>query len=86
MTEKGDPYENALAERMNKTLKEEFLLDNGFDCFELAVAAVCKSVTTYNTMRPHESCNYLTPDQAHQLEGLMQMKWKRRERKELIVT
>ncbi len=86
MTEKGDPYENALAERMNKTLKEEFLLSNGVDSFELAAAAVSKAVNTYNTLRPHDSCNHLTPDQAHQLQGPIKMKWKKRERKELIET
>jgi putative transposase len=86
MTEKGDPYENALAERMNKTLKEEFLLGNGFDSFELASAAVSKAVNTYNTLRPHDSCNHLTPDAAHQLQGPLPMKWKKRKRKELIVT
>jgi transposase InsO family protein len=86
MTEKGDPYENALAERMNKTLKEEFLLGSGFDSFELAAAAVCKAVNVYNTLRPHDSCNYLTPDQAHQQQGPLLMKWKKRERKEPIIT
>jgi putative transposase len=86
MTEKGDPYENALAERMNKTLKEEFLLNNGFDSFEPGAACVSKSVHIYNTLRPHDSCNYMTPDQAHQLQGPIKMKWKKRERKELIKT
>jgi len=86
MTEKGDPYENALAERMNKTLKEEFLLGNGFVSFELASAAVSKAVNTYNTLRPHDSCNQLTPDAAHQLQGTLPMKWKKRKKKELIIT
>jgi putative transposase len=86
MTEKGDPYENALAERMNKTLKEEFLLGNGFDNFELALATVIKAVNTYNTLRPHDSCNYLTPDVAHQQQGPLVMKWKKRKRTELILT
>jgi len=85
MTEKGDPYENALAERMNKTLKEEFLLGDGFDCFELASASVSKAVNTYNTLRPHASCNHMTPDAAHQQQGPIQMKWKRRKREESII-
>ena len=85
MTEKGDPYENALAERMNKTMKEEFLIGDGFSCFEQAVIAVSKAVNTYNTLRPHDSCNHLTPDAAHQLQGPIQMKWKKRERNEPIV-
>ena len=84
MTEKGDPYENALAERVNRTMKDEFLLDKGFDSFELASAAVNKAVNTYNTLRPHDSCNRLTPDAAHQQQGPLPMKWKKRKKKEPI--
>jgi len=84
MTEKGDPYENALAERMNKTLKEEFLLADGFGSFEIASAAVSNAVNIYNALRPHDSCNYMTPDAAHQMQGPIPMKWKKRERKEII--
>jgi putative transposase len=85
MTEKGDPYENALAERVNRTLKEEFLLDNGFDSFEQASAAVNNAVNIYNTQRPHDSCDLLTPDQAHQLHGTLPMRWKKRKRKEKLI-
>jgi putative transposase len=84
MTEKGDPYENALAERVNRTMKDEFSLDKGFDSFELAAAAVNKAVNTYNTLRPHDSCNHLTPDQAHQQQGPLPMRWKKRKKKEPI--
>lgn len=76
MTEKGDPYENALAERVNRTMKEEFLLGRGFASFELAQAAVAQAVNTYNNLRPHDSCNRMTPDQAHQQSGPMQKRWK----------
>jgi len=79
MTEKGDPYENAIAERVNGILKDEFALDKDFDNFELANIAVSNAVTTYNQLRPHASCNYLTPQQAHQQQGLLKAKWKRRE-------
>jgi putative transposase len=84
MTEKGDPYENALAERVNRTLKEEFLLDQGFDSFELASGAVSNAVNIYNTQRPHDSCNRLTPDEAHQQQGPLPMKWKKRKKKESL--
>lgn len=44
MTENGDPYENALAERMNRTLKEEFglgrLLPTRQQAFRIAAEAV----------------------------------------------
>ncbi len=36
MTENGDPLENPLAERMNRTLKETFALDDTFSSFEQA--------------------------------------------------
>ena len=85
MTEKGDPYENALAERVNRTMKEEFLLDKGFENFELASAAVAKAVSIYNAMRPHDSCDRLTPDQAHQQHGPLLMRWKKRTKNQLII-
>jgi putative transposase len=84
MTEKGDPYENALAERVNGILKDEFLLDRKFADYENATGAVNIAVSTYNTLRPHASCNYQTPDQAHQQQGPLPMRWKKRERKEVI--
>jgi len=76
MTEKGDPYENAVAERVNGILKEEFALDKDFDNFEQAAQAVKNAVVTYNSLRPHASCNYLTPDEAHRQKGLLPRKWK----------
>ncbi len=82
MTEKGDPYENALAERVNGILKEEFELDCVFDSYEQALVAVNNAVIIYNTQRPHASCNYQTPDQAHKQQGPLTMRWKKRERKE----
>lgn len=65
MTEKYDPYENALAERMNRTIKEEFLLVNSFKNLVLAEKAVNVSVDIYNNKRPHLSCSMLTPNHVH---------------------
>ena len=78
MTEKGDPYENAIAERVNGILKSEFGLDSDFDNIENAKEAVQKAISTYNGLRPHASCNYMVPQQAHQQQGLLKSKWKRR--------
>ena len=78
MTEKGDPYENAIAERVNGILKDEFGLDRDFDNFEQALAVTISSIAIYNGQRPHMSCNNLTPRQAHQQQGLLTSKWKRR--------
>ena len=78
MTEKGDPYENAIAERVNGIMKQEFALDREFENFGQAQKAVENAVSTYNRLRPHASCNYLTPDQAHQQQGQLTSKWKRK--------
>jgi len=85
MTEKGDPYENAIAERVNGILKGEFGLDGEFKNFEQAQAAVDHAVQTYNNLRPHASCNYLTPQLAHQLTGTIPRRWKPQKRKEVLM-
>lgn len=76
MTEQGDPYENALAERMNRTIKEEMLLNRGFADYAAACPAVERAIINYNTLRPHGSCNYHTPEQAHRMEGALAKKWR----------
>jgi transposase InsO family protein len=76
MTEKGDPYENAIAERVNGILKHEFEINCRFKSFDEAEQAICKAIQTYNELRPHGSCDYMTPDQAHKTEGLLISKWK----------
>ena len=53
MTQHGDPYENAMAERVNGILKTEFLLNQVFRSFDEASRAVDISVHNYNHLRPH---------------------------------
>lgn len=77
MTEKGDPYENAIAERVNGILKSEFFLDRDFDDIATAQQAVANAINVYNNLRPHASCNYLTPEQAHLQRGRLTSKWKK---------
>ena len=79
MTENGDPYENAIAERVNGILKGEFALGQSYKGLEQAHEAVLKGINTYNSMRPHASCDYLTPDEAHKIEGKLKSKWKKDE-------
>lgn len=76
MTERGDPYENALAERINGIIKEEFNLYSSQENFENTYQRILKSVVTYNDIRPHGSCNDLTPCQAHKKEGELKKTWK----------
>jgi transposase InsO family protein len=76
MTQSGDPYENALAERMNGIIKEEF---NLYECqlgFELTHQRVRDSIVAYNELRPHGSCDYLTPNLAHLQTGELKKRWK----------
>ena len=61
MGESGNPYDNAIAERVNGILKQEFLLDCTFPDYATAQKAVCEAIETYNTYRPHLSLNYDTP-------------------------
>jgi len=75
MTENGDPLENAIAERVNGILKDE-LLQQSYNCFEEAQKSVATSISVYNTLRPHSSCNMLTPQVAHQKTGLLKKHWK----------
>ncbi len=66
MTENGDPYENALAERMNRTFKEEFCLDGTLPSRALARRAVEEAIHLYNTYRPHQALGGATPEAVHQ--------------------
>jgi putative transposase len=81
MTENGDPYENAMAERINGILKHEFGLNKLFKNHYEASSAVERSIYAYNERRPHMSCNYLTPCQAHETELELVKKWKPKKRK-----
>ena len=78
MTENGDPYENAIAERVNGILKTEFLLNKTFAGFALANEAVHFAVDRYNHVRPHASCNYLTPGMAHEQSGVLRKRWRKK--------
>ncbi len=63
MAEKGNPYENAVAERINGILKDEFMLKETFASKELAYKAITEAIETYNNLRPHMSLGYMTPNQ-----------------------
>jgi transposase InsO family protein len=86
MTENGDPYENAVAERVNGILKGDFLLDKTFASFAEAKAAVTNAVEKYNYIRPHESCDNLTPVQAHERTGFLRKRWKTKAENKLLIT
>jgi putative transposase len=65
MTQTGSPYDNAIAERVNGILKQEFNLDTVFKSYIHAIEPVAKAIHLYNTVRPHFSCKLKTPAQQH---------------------
>ena len=78
MTQSGDPLENAVAERVNKTIKEEFTTDRqmSFNSLKNAKESMSKIIEFYNEKRPHRILNWHTPNEAHQINGLLQRQWK----------
>lgn len=62
MAKAGNPYENAIAERVNGILKDEFLLDRTMETMETARLAVRQAVGAYNTLRPHRSLKLMKPE------------------------
>ena len=66
MTENGDPYENALAERMNRTIKEEFGMDRKLKSKQQVKQLVEESIFLYNSKRPHLALKMKTPEEVYQ--------------------
>jgi putative transposase len=77
MTQSYDPYENAIAERVNGILKEEFGLFEIFENFENLKKQVEESILNYNQIRVHLSINMLTPNQAHLQNQIKLKSWKK---------
>ena len=83
MTQSGDPLENAVAERIHKTIKEEFTDERqiNFGSIEQAKTEIKKFIEFYNKQRSHRSVQWLTPTQAHQCTGTLRRVWKTYRRK-----
>lgn len=65
MTQNSDPYENAIAERVNGILKHEFSLSEVFVNIDEAIKETKNGIFIYNNKRPHRSCKMLIPVIAH---------------------
>ncbi|WP_449436906.1 IS3 family transposase [Pedobacter steynii] len=76
MTQTGSPYENALAERVNGIIKNEFSPELVYKNHKEAKDNIGMIIRNYNTKRPHASLDYLTPDQAHGISGHLNKRWK----------
>ncbi|CDT00468.1 transposase [Sphingobacterium sp. PM2-P1-29] len=64
MTDGHDCYQNALAERINGILKNEFLISRPKN-IKQANTMIRQSVKLYNNRRPHTALKYKTPSQVH---------------------
>lgn len=76
MTQNSDPYENAVAERINGILKQEFDIDKYDLETPLRRKIVEESIEIYNELRPHFSNHYLTPNQMHNQSELKMKTYK----------
>jgi transposase InsO family protein len=77
MAAKGNPYENAIAERINGIVKQ-MGLDRVFTTFPDVVTAVNETIDIYNNQRFHSSIEYLTPAVAHTKTGTLKKSWKQK--------
>lgn len=76
MTEKYDPYENAIAERVNGILKQEFNVTRNFKDLDLKKILIKNAIEIYNNKRPHLSNHMLTPVQMHKQNKLKRKQYK----------
>ena len=76
MTQSGNPKDNAQAERVNGTMKNELLKGYRFKDIGQVREAVGKSVEFYNNDRPHMSVDMMTPAQAAKCTGEINKRWR----------
>jgi len=67
MTHPASPQENAIAERINGILKQEWLYDADFGNIRSARKQIRDIVNIYNTYRPHNSLNNEVPSKIHDM-------------------
>lgn len=77
MTEQYDPYENAIAERINGILKQEFDIDKYDTNLKTKSELVQNSIEIYNSFRPHLSNYMLTPNQMHKQKIVKRKSYKK---------
>ena len=77
MTEQYDPYENAIAERVNRTLKYEYALKETIKNKAIAKKMVHYAVKQYNNERPHFSLDLYTPNYVHKVKNIEYKSYKK---------
>jgi transposase InsO family protein len=85
MTENGDPLENAVAERVNGIIKEEYLNHYQIKTKKEIEQKLQQAVSLYNNDRPHLSCNMLTPNDVYENSLPTERRWKNYYKKPIIV-
>jgi transposase InsO family protein len=75
MTQNGDPYENAIAERVNGILKSE-LISSYYTDIDKAAAHINRCIIIYNYKRRHSSLNWQIPAIVHNQKGPQIKRWK----------
>lgn len=83
MTEKYDPYQNAVAERINGILKQEFIFGVTISDLELVKILIKESIHIYNNERPHLSCGMHTPEYMHGQSEIIIKTYKRKRAEDL---
>lgn len=78
MSENGDPLENSVAERINGILKHEYILHYPLNSLQDAQELIANIVDRYNSLRPHESVNLMTPEKAHESTSVINKSWSRK--------
>ncbi len=86
MTEQYDPYSNAIAERINGIIKNEFNLDQYQVSKELMQKIISETVEIYNNERPHFSCHLMTPNQMHKQNKITIKTYKSKNRSQNVLT
>lgn len=66
MGQAGNCYENAMAERVNGILKDEYGLEETFADEKQALRATIEAIEAYNEQRPHWSLNLQIPSKVHE--------------------
>lgn len=86
MTQNSDPYENAVAERINGILKQEFMIDTYHLEISYMKKIVKEAINIYNKHRPHWSNHMITPNQMHRQSKIKMKTYKNKNSSKLLLT
>ena len=70
LSRRGNPYDNAVSEAMNKVMKVEFIYQNNFESLEDLELQLAEYIYWYNNIRIHGSLGYISPVEYRYLNEL----------------